>query len=219
MKINIFIQARMSSSRYPGKVLAPFQGIPMIKQIIDRSKRSIFAAEVIVLTSNHESDDPLVAYVEKIKCKVFRGDLNDVFDRFQKGLIQFPCDYFVRVSGDSPLIETGLIDGMIEKIIDKKYDFSSNVFKRTFPKGQSIEIVKSESFFKIKSADLTDREREHVMPYFYQHKEEYKYLLMESVEDFSHLNMCVDTLEDLQSLTISEKNYIFDKIKVSEKVC
>ncbi|EKD70940.1 MAG: acylneuraminate cytidylyltransferase, partial [uncultured bacterium] len=111
--INIFIQARLSSERFPGKVLAPLHQQPLIKHVVNcaRSVREI--NQVVVLTSDNESDDPLVAYLEKIPCCYVRGDLENVFVRFQKALRDFPCDYFVRLSADSPFINSDLIQFMI----------------------------------------------------------------------------------------------------------
>lgn len=206
---HIFIQARMSSSRFPGKILAPLHGKPILKHVIDRAKQVENAEKVIVLTSPEESDNPVVAYLEHINCFYFRGDLSNVFERFQSALKVFPCDYFVRVSADSPFIDSKLIEFMINKIKKNDNDIISNVVKRTFPKGQSIEIAKSKTFLSVDRSLLTSEEFEHVFPYFYRNQSCYKIDSVENTRDESHLNYCVDTLQDLQRLSdINEKQYV-----------
>lgn len=214
MIINIFIQARMSSARFPGKVLAPVNGIPLIKRIIDTARQLKTINKIVVLTSTELSDDPLAAYLDSINCDLFRGELDNVFNRFQSCLNGYPCDYFVRLNGDSPFLETGIIDALVMSIKDDAYDLISNVFVRTFPKGQSVEIVRSKPFLEVQAESLTEHDKEHVMPYFYNHKDKYNCLFFNSVEDLGHINMCVDTLEDLKNLENESINYAFDKSKI-----
>jgi len=202
MKTHIFIQARMSSARYPGKVLAPFQNKPLIKHMIDRATRVNGKDKVIVLTSRDESDNPLVAYLQQLGCLFFRGSLNNVFGRFRECVKGYPCDYFVRLSADSPVLDPKLIEHMIDqaRINNFKYDLVSNVVKRTFPRGQSVEVIKSASFLNVDEDVLTEQDREHVTPYFYRHSTQYSILSIEAEEDLSFKKMCVDTVEDLKAL-------------------
>jgi spore coat polysaccharide biosynthesis protein SpsF len=211
MIVNIFIQARMSSSRYPGKVLAPVLGTPLIKHIIDRARKVNNKNKVVVLTSAQPSDDPLAVFLSSIDCSVYRGSLNNVFDRFQKALDDYPCDYFVRLCADSPFIDINLIETLIEKGMQSKSEFISNVFSRTFPKGQSVEIMKSDLFKKISSDILDNEEREHVMPYFYKNKNQYKSLFFELSKNLSHINHCIDTVEDVKNIEAKNPEYFFDE--------
>src|SRR3990167_1887604 len=116
MVTNIFIQARMSSSRFPGKVLAPLHNKPLIKHIIDSARKVTGINKIVILTSVEESDEPLVSYLTKINCEYFRGSLDNVFERFKSALEQFSCDYIVRLSADSPFINNNLIEFMLKKI-------------------------------------------------------------------------------------------------------
>ena len=211
MNVNIFIQARMSSARYPGKVLAPVLGIPLIKHVVDRVQKVNNKNKVVVLTSTQTSDDPLVSFLVSIDCLVYRGSLNNVFERFQRALDDYPCDYFVRLCADSPLIDIKLIEAIIEKGIKSKSDFISNVFFRTFPKGQSVEIMNSDLFKRISSSMLNDNELEHVMPYFYKNKDQYKSLFWGLSKDLSHINQCIDTIEDLKNIESKKSEYFFDE--------
>jgi spore coat polysaccharide biosynthesis protein SpsF len=211
MIINIFIQARMSSARYPGKVLAPVSGIPLIKHIVDRVQKVNNKNKVVVLTSTQTSDDPLVAFLASIDCLVYRGSLNNVFERFQRALDDYPCDYFVRLCADSPFIDKNLVNYMIHYADTGKYDVISNVFSRKFPKGQSVEMIKTEAFLSVNEGILADEEKEHVIPYFYKNRSNYKCLFLENLEDLSHINQCIDTLEDLKNAEKDKNLYHFDE--------
>lgn len=207
--INIFIQARMSSARFPGKILAPLNGKPILKHVIDRVKQVIDIDDVVVLTSTEASDDPVVAYLTQLNCTYFRGPLNNVFERFQTALYKFPCEYFVRISADSPFIDPALLQYMCQKVKVQQCDIFSNIAVRTFPKGQSIEIAKTKTFLSVDSGCLTKMESEHVFPYFYNHRMKYKISNVKNKNNESHLNFCVDTLEDLKRLTGSIIAYQF----------
>lgn len=208
---NIFIQARMSSTRFPGKVLAPLHNKPILKHVVDRARQVSNVNRVVVLTGVEETDDPIVSYLEHIGCCYYRGSLDNVFHRFQSALAVFPCDYFVRISADSPFMESDLIEWMIEKSNDQYYDIVSNVVIRTFPKGQSVEIVKSSTFMSVDKSLLTQSEAEHVLPYFYKNKSEYKIYSIKNIQDNSNLNFCVDTIQDLKTLSTLKYSYQFNR--------
>ncbi len=209
MKINIFIQARMSSARFPGKVLAPLHNKPLIKHVIDQAKKVSHIHKIVVVTSLEESDDPLSSYLEYIKCDYFRGHLDNVFDRFQSGLKIFICDYFVRLSADSPYLNPDLIEYMVREIKTADYDLISNVMLRSFPKGQSIEIAKTKTFLNVNKMELTKEESEHVFPYFYQNKNKFKICSIKNNRDESRFNMCIDTIKDLTRLSVVQYPYQF----------
>lgn len=210
MRINIFIQARMSSARFPGKMLAPLRGQPMIAHVIERCRAALGVDKIVVLTSAAPSDDPLALYVEKMGCLVFRGVLDPVFERFAAACAAHPCDYFVRVSGDSPLIEPALLSDMITHARGGAYDFLSNVRGRTFPKGQSVEIVRASAFLGVDQSRLTLEQQEHVMPYFYDRADTYHSFFMESPVNARHINCCVDTVEDLRAIESDLVQYCYD---------
>lgn len=210
MSVNIFIQARMSSSRYPGKMLAPFKGTPLIQHIVQKCKNSSQAEKVVVLTSSDLSDDPLAFYLEHSGVNCYRGSLTNVNSRFQEALKIFPCSHFVRICGDSPYINTELIDQIIMIAKAKNCDIVSNVMERTFPKGQSVEVIKSKPFLEINSNTLSEKETEHVTPYIYNNLEKYNFLSITNITNESNINLCVDTVDDLKRLEKNGNPFIFN---------
>jgi spore coat polysaccharide biosynthesis protein SpsF len=195
------VQARMSSSRFPGKVLAPLVGKPLIAHLLARMCESLPKDRVVLLTSEDATDDPLASYVSnELGIAVFRGSLGDVVGRFQACLRVHPCEWFVRISGDSPAIDPGLLSWMLKRVSDE-FDLVTNVAERTFPDGESIEIVRALTFLGWKSLELMPAEREHVTPHFYSNSEKYRICSVTSDDaEATHRRLVVDTLEDLRSL-------------------
>jgi spore coat polysaccharide biosynthesis protein SpsF len=201
MTHRIFIQARMSSARFPGKMLAPFRGRPLIAQVLERFRQCDLHSRVVVLTSLDPTDDPLADFVaNRCAVPVFRGELDNVVARFQAALAEYPCEWFVRISGDSPLIDASLVQAMI-RLSDRDHDVVSNVVRRTFPPGQSVECVRSDVFRAIDSNDLTPDQREHVTKVFYDRPDRWR--LRSVVCDdpkWAGVRMVVDRLDDLRAL-------------------
>src|SRR6476646_7667507 len=102
--VKAFIQARMSSQRYPGKVLAPFRGEPMIWHVVRAVETALPRPDLLVVTSTHPTDDPLVHYLQAVGIQVFRGPLDNVLQRFLLCLQSHPCEWVLRINGDSPLL-------------------------------------------------------------------------------------------------------------------
>jgi spore coat polysaccharide biosynthesis protein SpsF len=201
MSHRIFVQARMSSARFPGKMLAPFRGRPLIAHVLERFRESGLHSNVTVLTSLDPSDDPLAQLVaDHCAVPVFRGDLENVAARFQSALKEYPCEWFVRISGDSPWIDESLVRAMIG-FCDRNFDIVSNVVRRTFPPGQSVECVRSDAFGKLDTSELTPSQREHVTTVFYDGSGRWRVrsVLCEEPE-WSKVRMVVDRLEDLRAL-------------------
>lgn len=197
--IRLVIQARLSSTRFPGKVLAPVNGRAIIAHVVARIATTFPISNVIVATSALESDDPLAAYGEKLGVAVFRGPLDDVFTRFQLCLRAYPCDWAFRVSADSPLFDPGLIP-LLSAFADRAdIDLVTNVFPRTFPRGHSLEMIRSSTLLGIDASGLTPYQREHVTPVFYDNPNTYRIVNLESGDPLkARINLCVDTVEDLQ---------------------
>jgi spore coat polysaccharide biosynthesis protein SpsF len=215
--IRAFIQARMSSRRFPGKVLAPLNGQSIILRIISSVAQVIPLKHITVATSIEQSDDPLAAYVKELRVSVHRGSLDNVFERFQSCLGEYPCDWFFRICADSPLLDTQLIESMSSHAHGNA-DLVTNVQHRTFPKGLSLEMINADSFGRIDPAQLNTEEREHLTKVFYNHAASFNIVNIESGDpDLAKLSYAVDTLDDLFRLEgILSTEGVIDQAKATQ---
>ncbi len=199
----IIIQARTSSKRFENKVLFKINDKPIILHVIEQLKKSKFNNSIIVSTSLSKSDDKLVKYLKKKGINYFRGSLTNVADRLYKTAIYKKKNKFIRISADSPLIDSKIMDKMInisnqDKF--KKFDLITNIFPRSFPKGYSVEIIKTSSLRKqIKFMDK--EEKEHVTLFFYKN---HKKFLIKNLKNFDKIkykiNTTVDKKKDLKNI-------------------
>ncbi len=190
------IQARMASTRLPGKVMEIINGKPMIKWQIERTQNSKIQ-KIVLATSNDPSDDLLAEYVASMGVDVFRGSAQNVFSRFVEILkIQQP-DYFLRLTADCPIVMPEIIDSMIEKFEVGGLDYLSNTIPPTFPDGLDVEIISSPTFLQIDPNGLKFYELEHVTPSIYEHKEKYSIGNFRSIVDLSAYRWTVDYPADL----------------------
>lgn len=199
--VRVFIQARMSSSRLPGKMLAPFRGFPLIEQMLKRFEGSALQGRIVVLTSDHRTDDPLADFVEnRCDTAVFRGALDDVVARFQSAMKAYPCAWCVRLSGDSPLMEAALVERMLG-FTSSEFDIVTNVSRRTFPPGQSVECLNTATFMSLSSGELSSDQREHVTKVFYDDRGKWRIRSVVSQEPaWQAQPLVVDSLDDLKRL-------------------
>lgn len=187
----------MSSARFPGKMLASFRGRPLISSVVERIAAGGLRQQLVLLTSVEPSDDVLAEFASS-ECgiSVFRGSLDNVVGRFQACLESHPCDWFVRISGDSPLMNGPLVKRMID-FIAPGFDIVTNVKRRTFPAGQSIECVRSAAFAALNSAVLSPAQREHVTPVFYEQPHWQVRSIVCRDPQWAGRRLVVDTPEDL----------------------
>ncbi|RJF76810.1 spore coat protein [Azospirillum cavernae] len=199
--LRIFVQARMSSRRLPGKVLAPFRSKPMIAHVLRAATQALPGdGKVVVITSDDVTDDPLALYVEHLGFPVFRGPLDDVLSRFRQAAVAFPCAWMLRISADSPLIDPQVIAAVAARC-DFDGDLVTNIFPRSFPKGQSAELIRTASLNALSDHALTTDDREHVTPYFYRNPKDFRILNIRLGADLSSsASHTVDTLDDLRRL-------------------
>ena len=191
----------MSSARFPGKVLAPLNGRPIIEHVVSQVAQVIPEKQIIVATSTEPSDDPLACYLEKLGISVYRGDLNNVFGRFQACLKAHPCEWFFRVCADSPLLESNLLGMMLPHTEGPAADLITNVQVRTFPRGHSVELINSDTFARIDSRLLSAEEKEHVTRFYYNHPAEFRIINLTSENPgLAEVNFAVDTVDDFHRL-------------------
>ena len=150
MKTVIIIQARMGSTRLPGKVMEKIHGIPSIGIILKRLKKTKEADEVVVATSKKKENGILLKYLKKIKANYFCGSEDNVINRFYKTAKKYKATIIVRITGDCPLIDVKIVDSFIRKFKKKKPDYLSNCLPWTYPDGLSVEVF---SFALIKKVE------------------------------------------------------------------
>ena len=168
------IQARMSSSRLPGKVLMPISGMPLIGHVLHRVSRAKTVSEVVLATSSDTSDDPLARWAEGSGHRVFRGDLTDVLERFAGAASSLNSSAIVRITGDCPLIDPEVIDNVVSTFFSQNCDYASNAIVRSYPRGLDVEAMRNKVLQSIRALrTLTDYQREHVTPYIYQNRDSF----------------------------------------------
>lgn len=190
------LQARTSSTRLPGKVLKPILGQPLLWRQIERIQRSSKITKIVVATSTASSDDAIEALCREHSVECFRGNLEDVLDRFYQAALFYKPDHIVRLTGDCPLTDPEIIDRVISLHIELMADYTSNAIEPTYPDGLDVELV---SFQALKEAWLEARkpsEREHVTAFFQNNPERYRIISVVCGEDYSLLRWTVDEPED-----------------------
>ncbi len=218
------IQARMGSSRLPGKVMLDLGGKPMLQWVVERTRRATQVHQVMVATTDDPADDPIVAFCEAHNIPCYRGSTFDVLDRYYQAARSQLAEIVVRITADCPLIDPGLIDRTLDaffgriqkqdKLIGTRpaslpvptrrfpFDFVANrlppPFGRTYPIGLDVEVCTFSGLELVWDAAVEPFEREHVMPYFYEQPGRFGVLLVNHTEDLGHLRWTVDTPQDLE---------------------
>lgn len=200
------LQARMSSSRLPGKVLLPVAGIPILIQQVRRLKRSQKLDKLVVATSTHPEDDAIADLCASEKIACFRGDLNDVLDRFYQTAKIFNPKAIVRLTGDCPLADPDLIDELITFYHNGEFDYASNTIQPSFPDGLDAEILSYDALEKAWKNSKLSSEREHVTLYHRNHPSEFRLGNFQSKKNLSFLRWTVDEVKDLELIRIIYEN-------------
>lgn len=206
------IQARTNSKRFNKKILYKIYKKPLINHVISKVKKSKKIKKIVVATSRLKNDDVLVKYLKLKKISVFRGDLKNVAQRLCDAAEKYKKLFFVRISADSPLIDYTLIDKAIEilkKNKHKKIDIVTNVFPRTYPKGQSVEIV-NRLTLKNNLKNMNNSQKEHVTKFFYENFKKFKIINFKHKNKLSNLKLSIDRKQDLKNIL---KNYDKKKFK------
>lgn len=198
IKINTLavLQARMSSSRLPGKVMKKINGKPMIYYQINRILSSKKIDKLIVATSVDESDDTLSDYLISQEVEVYRGDLFNVLSRFTEIEKLVKPSAIIRLTADCPFTMPHLIDQMIVEFYERKVDYLSNTLELTFPDGLDIEIIKYGVLEKLNCLELTEGEKEHVTLGIINNRNLFSMFNFSNTTDLSHYRWTVDTEED-----------------------
>lgn len=192
-----FIQARMSSSRFPGKVLEPIGGVPMIVYMVRRVMRARHLDSVVVVTSTDGSDDPVVAALRAEEIPTFRGDLDDVLTRFFDAAVLYDAEEVVRLTGDCPLIDAAVIDAVVDARRNAAADYASNFEPPTFPDGLDVECFTREVLERTHRMATRVSEREHVTLWMRSDEARLRCVNYCAVANLSALRLTVDYADDL----------------------
>lgn len=217
------VQARMSSSRLPGKVLLDIAGRPMLGHVIERTRRAATVDTVMVATTSDSSDDAVEAYCRLQGYACFRGSVYDVLDRYYQAARLIQPDLIVRITADCPVIDPQVVDRTVcafqgledgcgprrlqdgkRKAAPRPYDFAANrlppPWGRTYPIGLDTEVTTFSNLELAWKQATQPHQREHVMPFFYEQPERFRILLVNHPVDYGSLRWTVDTHEDLELL-------------------
>jgi spore coat polysaccharide biosynthesis protein SpsF len=221
------IQARMGSSRLPGKVLLDLAGQPMLMRVVERTRLAKTIDQVVVATTTELSDDPVVELCAQLGYACTRGSLYDVLDRYYQSARQFEASNIVRITADCPLIDPEVVDRTVRAFFGQisqddvllsvsnttsasanhssaAYDFVANrlppPWGRSYPIGLDTEVCTFAALEMAWNEAQAKHQREHVMPFFYENLERFRVLLVNHPENFGTLRWTVDTAEDLQAL-------------------
>ena len=190
----------MTSTRLPGKILKTVLGKSLLEYQLERLKRSAFADEIVIATTDNGSEKPIVDLCEQLAIPCFRGSEEDVLARYYGAAESFGAEVVVRVTSDCPIIDPKVIDRVIRFYLEHRgeYDYVSNVLVRSYPRGMDTEVfpfsVLGEAFH-----EATDQAaREHVTPFIYRHPERFRLGHVTCQEDQSRHRWTVDTQEDFE---------------------
>lgn len=216
MRIAALIQARMSSRRFPGKMLAPFRGRPIVDHVVDAVRRGVPDGTPVVLSTSEEaSDDPLALYCESRGVSVYRGSLEDVLGRFRRALDHLDAgrapearaEWALRVCGDSPILSATVIRRVVDAAERARdADLVTTTHVRTFPRGQNAELVRADVLRRLDdSAQLTAESREHVTQAIHSRPASFRIVNVTSGDPaLAVRHHAVDTVEDLLRLEAAD---------------
>jgi spore coat polysaccharide biosynthesis protein SpsF len=213
MKKVVIIQARMTSTRLPGKILKEVGGKPMLSQQLKRLRRCELVDEIVIATTVNKSDDAVeeLAKSENVGC--FRGDEQDVLSRYIGAALQSRADIIIRSTADCPLIDAKVTDKVIRDLIENsdKCDYVSNAEKRTYPRGLDVEAFFADTLFRMNRLGKSDMAREHVTSYLRGERPDL-FLVRHICDDIdnSDLRLTVDNAEDLELI-----HRLYDELDLS----
>ena len=186
MRIVAIIQARMSSTRLPGKVLADLGGRTMLARVVQRIRGAGLVDHVVVATSQKPADDPIQEECFRLAVDTFRGDESDVLDRFYRAAEVHRAEGVVRITADCPLADPEVIDHVVRGFLDQRPDFASNTLRRTYPRGLDVEVLTAPALAAAWHDARESYQRVHVTPYLYEHPERFRLLAVTVDEDLAN---------------------------------
>ena len=192
------IQARMGSTRLPGKVMLPVDDSnPIIWYVVRQLQQSKLCNKLVIATTTNPEDEKIVDFAKKNSVLYFRGSVQDCLDRYYQCAKSFSLSIIVRITSDNPLIDPTLVDEAIKLFKDKNYDYVTNSKPRSFQQGTEVEVFSFRALEKAWKEAKKPSEREHVTPYFYNNPDKFRIFNITSQKNISNLRWTVDRMEDL----------------------
>ncbi len=213
------IQARTDSTRLPNKVLEDIQGKPLILHVLERVRHAKTLGTIVLATTTREVDTPLADLVHAHGIPVFRGECDDVLDRYYQAATTFHAQTIVRVTGDCPLIDPHVIDLVVHVFLQNHYDYVTNTLQPTYPDGLDVEVFSYETLTKAWNEATLSSEREHVTAYIRNHPKKFTQHDVKNPVDLSKYRWTVDNQEDLAFVReIYRRLYSKEKIFYMEDI-
>lgn len=219
-RIVVIIQARMGSTRLPGKVLKKIKGKTILYYVVERVKKSKMIDEIVIATTLNKRDNSIVKEAESLNVKSFRGNEEDVLSRYYQAAIKYHADVIVRITSDCPLIDAEIIDKIIIKHIENKAYYTANIIERTFPRGLDTEVF---NFNVLELANTQAKEkyhREHVTTFIRENPDRFK---LQNIKAFDKINrpdirITIDTKEDFKLISKIIKNFKDIEFKIEDVI-
>ena len=196
-KVVAIVQARMGSTRLPGKVLMDLAGQTILERVVERLRRVPALSDIVIATTDSHRDDAIVAECNGLAVQCFRGSEEDVLDRYYGAACSASAAVIVRVTSDCPLIDPDVTGGVIGEFLEKRPDYASNFIERYYPRGLDTEVFSFDALQTAWREATRSYERAHVTPYIFEHPGKFRLLSVPAQRDYSQHRWTVDTPEDL----------------------
>lgn len=207
--IGCIVQARMGSSRLPGKVMQKIDGdYTVLDYVIKQLQKSKTLEKILVATTNLIEDDVICKRLSLHSIECYRGSAEDVLDRYYQCAKKYAVSIIVRITADNPLVDPNVVDMVVNEYLHNECDLATNTIQRTFPYGTEVEVFSFEALEKAWKNAKMPSEREHVTPFIREPKNRFSLRNIVNAEDHSHLRYTVDRNEDLQVVREIVKNII-----------
>ncbi|MCL6601299.1 MAG: glycosyltransferase family protein [Paenibacillus sp.] len=200
MRIVAIIQARMESTRLPGKIMKEVGSKPLLEYQIEQVRRSKTIDHIVIATTTKDAEQPIIDLCKRMSVDYYRGSEEDVLSRYYQAACYYGAEIVVRLTSDCPLLDPAVIDKVITVFLSnsERYDYVSNTIERTYPRGYDVEVFSMRVLEQAYKDASYAAEREHVTSYLYQHPEVFRVGQVKQTTDLSSYRLTVDTDEDFE---------------------
>lgn len=212
-RVVAIIQARMGSTRLPGKILLPLGGRTVLANVVARAQGATHIDDVVIATTTAAVDNIVAAEAHRLGVDAFRGSEDDVLDRYRRAARQARADTIVRITSDCPLLDASVVDVVIDRYLSNggRLDYVSNTIVRSYPRGLDVEVFSAEKLDEAAKFATAKLEREHVTQYIRNHTTRSRLGSVEHSSDLSRHRWTLDTPEDMEFM-----RQVFDRLPITE---